>query len=535
MFRVKKGPVKYSRITAVILCTALLLSGTIIYGHECVTRVSAEVVKDVINYDEEEPSLLTRGRFSENIDDTFIFNCSMLRDINMEKNEYTWNVGLLGINDHIDFTAGHYNLRFGSGLLMGKKKFMTSDPFTRSLAVSADEAVIPSTGTNPSGAFFGSAARLYSSGNEYSAGFIPFISLQKRYITAEENSRGHLCSSLPTLSARTTGNSKYSDSMNIINYGGMIWFSRIDYLTIQGYGFSTEILDSREKNLKWEYNGEMETGIKRYNAWGVFMEYSDEILSFFIEPAISSREYDRAVTGTALIWGCGVKSRALVFAMRGKNCDPDFRSEYSSGDRNPENIFEIKAGIIPLKSLELGASAYSEKNLNPSHGSGPTGGTMREEIYSGIKPFGRMKLEINAARVRNHRDDLRSEKQKLSSSVLLSLPWNLFFRLRSDIQREGHSKAYVSACELKYLFFDYFTLSAGYTDIRADGGTGIYAAIIPAAEAEMCTSLYSESARGGALKLRYRRESLSFHARGSLVETCAGKELTAESSLGFIF
>lgn len=512
-----------------------LLFSSLLHGYECRTSVSGEVVRDIINYSDEEPSLLARGRFSENIDDTFIFNYSVLRDINMERNKYTWNVGLMGLNDHLDFTAGHYNLRFGSGLIMGRKKFITADPFTRSLAVSGDEAIIPATGTNPSVAFFGTAAKLYSSGDEFSAGFIPFISSQKRYITADELSQGYACSSLPTLSERTSGSSKYSESANIVNYGGMIWFSCIDYLTIQGYGFSTELRDSEMKNLKWEYDEEMGTGISRYNAGGIFIEYGDEVVSFFIEPAFSSREYGRAVTGRAVMWGCGVKSREIIFTMRGKNCDPEFRGEYSSGDRNPENVFEIKAGILPLKYLEFGASAYSEKNLNPSYESGPAGGTMREEIYSGIKPSRWIKLDFNAARARSYSDDLSSEKYKLSSSLLLSMPWNIFFRIKSDIQEEGSSTAYVSACELKYLFFDYFTLSAGYTDIRVGRDTGIYAAIIPAAEAEMCTSLYTESARGGALKLRYRRESLSFHARGSLVETCGERELTAESSLGFVF
>ncbi len=527
----------FIHITTVILFLTIFhqIFRDSLYGYESRTSLRGEVVRDIINYSDEEASLLARFRFSENIDDTFIFNYSVLRDINNDKNEFTWNIGLKGINDHFDFIGGNYNLRFGSGLIMGRKKFITADSFSRSLTVSHDESIIPATGTNPSGTFFGTVAQIFAAGDEYSAGVISFFSSQKRYITSDELANGYIRSSLSTLSERTTGNSKYSEYANILNYGGMFWFSLIDSFTIQAYGFATELLGPDRKNLKWEYNTGMNSGIKRYKAGGIFIQYSDEVISFFVEPAFSSREYDEPVTGRAIMWGFGAKSRVALLSVKGKNCDPDFRAEYSSGDRNPENVFEIKAGIIPLKKFELGALFFSEKNINPAYNSDYTGGTVREEFYSGIKPYKWIKLDLTAARVRSYRDDLESEKMKLSSSVLFSLPWNFFFRMKSDIQRENSEHATVSACELKYLFFNNFTFSAGYTDIRAGDESGIYAAIIPAAEAEMCTSLYREPAKGGAVKLRYRRDNLSFHARGSVIETGGERELTAESSLSFIF
>jgi hypothetical protein len=192
MFKVKTD-YRISRIiSAVILFHGMipLLTSCPLYGYESRTSLYGEVVRDIINYSDEETSLLARFRFSENIDDTFMFNYSALRDINMDKNEYTWNIELAGINEHLDFIAGNYNLRFGSGLIMGKKKFITSDPFSGSLTVSCDETIIHATGTNPSGTFFGKAVKIYTAGDELSAGFIPFISLQKRYITPEELEQG---------------------------------------------------------------------------------------------------------------------------------------------------------------------------------------------------------------------------------------------------------------------------------------------------------------------------------------------------------
>ncbi|HPF05152.1 MAG TPA: hypothetical protein PK293_03875 [Spirochaetota bacterium] len=505
------------------------------YGYESRTCIHAETTRDIINYSDEEASQIARIRLSENIDDTFIFNYSVLHDINNGKNDYTWNIGLNNIYNHFDFIAGNYNLRFGSGLIMGRKKFISSDSFSKSMIVSHDESIVPSTGTNPSASFSGTAVEIYTSGDEYSAGCIPFISSQKRYITSEELEQGYIKSSLSALSERTTGNSKYSEYANILNYGGMLWFSFIDYFTVQVYGFETELLAPGRNNLKWEYDTAKKSGIEGYKAGGIFIEYSDNVISFFIEPAFSLREYDAPVTGKAIMWGFGAKNSVALFSVRGKNCDPDFRSEYSSGDRNPENVFEIKTGIIPLKKLEFGALFFSEKNINPAYSSDCPGGTVREEFYSGIRPYRWIKLDFTAARVRNYSDDFEQEKIKVSSSVLLTLPWNFFFRMKSDIQRENSEKATVSACELKYLFFNNFIFSAGYTDIRAGNENGIYAAIIPAAEAEMCTSLYRDSAKGGAVKLRYKRENLSFHARGAVIETGGEREITAESSLGFIF
>lgn len=504
-------------------------------GYESRTSVQGEILRDIINYSDEEPTLMARGHFSENIDDTFLFNFSILRDINNDNYNYTWNTAVEGLQEHFDFTAGNYNLAFGSGLIMGKKKFMSADPFTRSLSVSKDEALITSTGTNPAGSFFGSAAKLYSSGDEFSAGVLPFFSSQRRYITNEELSDGKINASLATLSGRVFKDSKHSDEINILNYGGMAWFSWIDYLTIQGYGFSTEIHDSSGNELQWEYDNKTESGIRRYSSAGFFIEYADEVISFFIEPAVSSREYGDKTTGKALMWGFGVKNRMVLLKVRGKNSSPDFRSEYSSGGINPEKIFEISTGILPFKIFEIGGSVFSEKNLNPSYRKDYTGGTVREEIYSEIKPFRWIDFNFKTARARSFSDDLCTEKIKFSSSVLLTLPWNFFIRIKSDIQESDSSVAYVSACEIKYLFFDYFTFSAGYTDIRINNDNRIYAAVIPAAEAELCTDIYNESAKGGALKIRYRRDELSFHARGSLIETGGEKEITAESSLGFVF
>jgi len=524
-------------LTAVFILTFIVqfFPASTLFAYESRTSLQGEIVRDILNYSDEEASLIGRLRFSENIDDIFMLNFSLLRDINNERDEYTWNIGLKDLYDHIDFIAGNYNLRFGSGLIMGKKQFITSDSFSRSLTVSYDETIIPATGTNPSGTFFGTTAKIYSAGDQCAAGLIPFFSSQKRFITPAELEQGYVQSSLPTLTERTDKDSKYSEFINIVNYGGMIWFSFIDYFTIQGYGFTTEINDPERDNIKWEYNTTEDSGIKRYRAGGIFIEYNDEIISLFIEPVFSSRYYNQPLTGYAFMWGCGVKSRTLLLSARGKNCTPDFRSEYASGDRNPENAFEIKTGLIPIQNFELGALLYSEKNINPSYNSDSPGGAIREEFYTGIKPLKWIKLDLTAARVRSYRDDSEPEKIKLSSSALFSLPWNIFFRLKSDIQRVSSSSAYVSACELKYLFYNYFTLSAGYTEIRAGDESGIYAAIIPASEAEMCTSLYRENTKGCAIKLRYRKEEIFFHARGSLILAAGESEATAESSLGFIF
>ena len=105
----------------------LFIPWTTLYGHESCTSVYGEVLKDIVNYSNENPSLIARGRFSENIDDRLIINCSVLHDISNEKNDYTWNIGLYGSNEPFNFCAGNYSLGFGSGFIMGKKKFISSD------------------------------------------------------------------------------------------------------------------------------------------------------------------------------------------------------------------------------------------------------------------------------------------------------------------------------------------------------------------------------------------------------------------------
>ncbi len=520
-------------IIFIIIITSI--HGARLSAYESHTSVYGEILRDLINYSDDDASLIARGRFSENIYDRVIINCSVLRDISNERNDYTWNIGLYGENEPFNFCAGNYSLGFGSGLIMGKKKFISSDPFSRSLTVSIDETIIPSTGSNPAGAFFGAAAKISYTGDEYTAGAVPFYSSQKRYVTAEELSRGYISSSIPALEGRTTSNSKYSESAYITNCGGMLWISWIDYIVIQCYAFQTSIRDSDGNNLQWSYDTKREDGISSAKSAGVFMEYADEVFSFFIEPAVSLTQYDRTAKGHGLMWGCGVKNNGALLTIRGKNCDPEFHADYSSGDRYPQDVFEIKGRITPHKKIEIGGTVYSEKNLNPTYNDDEADGTAREEGFAVLKPFKWAELNLAAARTRCYSDNLESEKVKFSSSAVFTMPWNIFFRVKSDVQREGSSRAYVSACELKYMFLESFTISAGYTDIRVKGDTGIYAAIIPAPEAELSTSLYKNKAEGMALKIRFRREELSFHARGSLVKCAGEKEVTAESSLGFIF
>ncbi len=531
-----RGVISRSFSLSLILIIIVLLKYNIpLYGVESETSLKIEIVKDIVSYEESEPSLLARGKFSERIDDFFLFNASLLRDINRDSYDYCWNLRVTGLKNHLDITLGNYNMLFGSGLIMGKKVFITGDPFAQKFTLSRDEPVIPSTGTNPSGTFFGSAVNIYNSGDENSIGVVPFYSIQRRYISAEEIEQGYISASLATLAGRTERCSKYSQSVNIINYGGIFYFNWMDYLTFQGYGFKTGLKDSDGNDLMWGYSTNTGDGINGYSAAGMFIEYADDVVSFFIEPVFSSKDYNHNVTGKAMMWGCGVKNQIFLFTLRGKNCDPDFYSEYSSGGRNPENLLEINTKFKPSKKFQSGASFYSEKNLTPSYGEDYIEGKSKEEIYSVLKPIKGIEVGLKTARARNYSDDFKTEKIKFTSSLLLSHGERIFFRIKSDVQDDSGTKAYITACELKYLFMGSLTLSAGYTDIRVNEGSSIYAAIIPAPEADLSASLYKESAHGAALKLRYRKDTLSFHARGSVIQKGEDREMTAESSLSFIF
>ncbi len=527
---------KKRAITSLLLLLAfMVVLKSQSHGNNIISSIDAEMLRDMINYEDEEKRLFLRTSLCESIEEKYFFNLFLIRDFKKDKTDFTWNIKISEVNNSFDFILGNYNLRFGSGIIFGKRTLFSGNSFDKSFSLSKDKKIITSTGTNPAGSLFGIASDIYFNEENIKTGIVPFFSIQRRYIKEEEISQGYITSTLQTLTYKTEKDGSYNAPVDILTSGLMSYCNIYDLLKIQLYYSQTEIKDPNMNEIKWEFNKSLQSGIKKYSVTGLFIEYTDENISLFIEPAISIREFDNNLKGHGLVWGITVRNRIAYLSIKGKNCDENFFAEHSNSSINPSNIFEITSGFMLCDKYEFGASVYNEKNLNPSYQRDYISGIRKEEIFFNLNPFKIISFSGKAASSGSYRDDLREKKNKISGSTTIS-PWqNFFFKLRGDIQEMDKVKSFSGFCEIKLLFLQNFSFMAGAGFININNENYIYSTVPPTSEAEMSCNLFKESARAYATKLKYRKEDMSFHIRCEYLKFSSGKELNTEFSLGFIF
>jgi hypothetical protein len=223
----------------------------------------------------------------------------------------------------------------------------------------------------------------------------------------------------------------------------------------------------------------------------------------------------------------------MNLSIRGKNSGLYFHSEYSSGSRMPENVCEIKAGIYPINPIEIGCVIYSEKNLAPSYNRNYIEGTISEEIYAALK-FKKIKVNSNFKRVEHYSADRNDTADQINLRSEFHLSKNLLFKLRSAAQKKQDDTSYLYGGELRTIFFSYFNLGFGYTGIKVNGTTPIYAVITPASEHSLITR-FKDSGHGSSMYFRYKKNRDSFYIRFTAIKTETMYKKSIESALVLVF
>jgi hypothetical protein len=119
------------------------------------------VTSEVIDYEGDLAKTVFRGGTSVLLSDTFIFNFTYLRNIDDDISTYTWNLSAKEIAGFLNVTAGNYNLHFGSGLMMGRPTYTSSDPFSKKISVSKDKTISLSKNGNPEYSLHGTVLEFY--------------------------------------------------------------------------------------------------------------------------------------------------------------------------------------------------------------------------------------------------------------------------------------------------------------------------------------------------------------------------------------
>lgn len=500
------------------------------YEVEIKTGVSSEV----LDYEQDIEKIVLRGGTTVKLSETFFFNFTTLRNIDDKISSCTWSIEINDINSFMNFTSGNYNLHFGSGLMMGKPSYSSKDPFTKKISIAKDKTITVSKGGNPEYSFYGAATEFYRTFDDSNIYFMPFFSIQKRYISPESLKAGIINSSLYTLNTKIRKDGNYTQPVYIINRGGVSGLQISDLFNIQCYYFETDLKGESGEDILWDadkyYAG---GGIDMISNTGFFLEYDDKNISFFIEPAMSSIKNDNTLRDFAAAWGIGIKNSIMNFAMKGKNCGKNFHSEYSSGSRTPERIWEARCGIYPFSFFETGFILYSEKDLTPSYNKDYIEGSIQEEIFAALNT-GPLDINLNFKRKEHYSDDREDNTDQANLSVAVTVSERFFLKLKTTAQRSGDEISYISGGEIKLLFSGHTALSLGYTRIIINGDLPFYAVITPATEHSSITA-FKDSGNAGSVNLRYKKDKDSFYLRGTIIRTESENECQFESALTAVF
>lgn len=503
-------------------------------GKDYEAGVTCGVSRDILDYEDDSGKTVIRGGSILKFSDTFFFNFTALRNMDDKVTGWTWNVGLNNIAGFMNFTAGNYNLHFGSGLMMGKPAYFSPDPFSKKISVSKEKTVSPSNGGNPAYSLYGAVFDFYRNFENSKIYLIPFFSVQRRFITAESYEKGVIESSLFTLNTKIRKRGNNREPVDIINYGGAMGLKAMGLFNFQVYYFQTDLKDNSGRDILWDrgkyYSGE---GINLIKNSGIFAEYTDRNISLFIEPAVSSIENENTVRDFALAWGIGAKNRIMKFSLNGRNSGKNFHSEYSSGSRTPERIWETKCAVYPHKFFETGIALYSEKNVSPGYNKDYIEGTMQEEIFAGINT-GAAEINLKLKRRGHYSADMDDAADQGTLSAGITVSDRLYIRLKSSVQRYSEKCSYLYGGDIKFLFLKFFSISPGYTGIIINGEMPFYAVITPASEHSAVTC-FRESGHGGSVIFRYKKEKDSFYIRYTLIRTGSERKGEAESAMVLFF
>ena len=526
----KNTQIKVMLLSLIISITSPLTA----WSDDYIIGIKTGVSREILDYEEDKSNLILRGGAVLDIPDTFSFNYTAIRNIDNDTFSYTWNLQVKEVSGFVNFTAGNYNLHFGSGLMMGRKSYSSGDPFSKKISIAKERTIVPSNSGNPQYSLYGTVFEFYKSFEELKIYFIPFFSIQRRFISRQSFESGSIDSSLFSLNSKIEKSGNNTEPVNIINYGGVAGLQTLSLFNFQIYYFETDLKGDSGKDILWDKNKYYSRdGADLIKQGGLFAEYADNNISLFIEPAFSSITGSEVVTGYAMAWGAGIQNHLMNFSVKGKNSGYNFHSEYSSGSRTPERIWELKCGISPHRIFKTGFIVYTEKDLVPGYNKKYIEGSVEEEIFSTLNTE-KIDIDMNFKRREYYSTDREHPINQGNLSASLSLSDRIYLKVRSSAQKKDEGISGLGGCEVRYLFSGYMGLSMGYTRIVIKGENPLYAMITPASEHSSITR-FDESAHGVSVNLKYKKEKNSFYIRFTVTQNDSGREGDAESALVLFF
>jgi hypothetical protein len=427
-----------------ISISALIIMGTLLFTAPSLhsadqfpeTEIAGQYRSDTIDYDDRERTYFReRGEIRFSRESSLGFTHITLRETGEKR--YTWYMKLHDISENLKLLAGNFQASSGAGLLLGRKSYISPDPFSSSLRIARNKKLLPVKSGNPLYSFYGIAAETPFRGEHLEFSLNAFTSLRNRYIGDEDLEKSATGKSLTTLFSKNDysyGNTEPVQILDSAVMGTLRLFSNF----IMEACFITTRLKGPRGNVLWDlyrYEDE-ERGIEDYNGYSLFFQYGDDYITLFMEYSVTETGYRSEESGRTGSWGYGFLSGIrfrhprFAFSAAGKNTSEDFTAVYSGISPYPERSWITSASYTLIKGLKLGASVSSEKRLSPGKYQAYLPLVRREKAGIKYRRGEVFRFSVSGSRVEYTREDedVRKYQTALSSSGRITRLLGLSFK-----------------------------------------------------------------------------------------------------------
>ncbi len=502
---------------SILIGAVLLLGASPARPDDPRVTLRAEYRQDALDYDDaekrflRESSRLDFGRSSAGITHIHIPETRSHR--------FTWHLRIRGASPHFEASMGHYRLNFGTGLLVGKKRAVSPDAFTRRLVISRGTPFAPSDTGNPLFSFHGAAASGSVGGPVFTASAGGFFSFRNRFVREDRSIPGTTRSGFTTILSGTERDRRRPEPAEIFDRGGFLTLVIGERLTAQSYVIDTGIRRGGGRRLLWGQDDfDAARGVRGY---GFFLQYRDDYIAIFAELSFS-RLGSRAVTGKSrtsrargLCGGLVFRHPAVVLSFSGKSTSANYYAPYASGGSRSETAWSGDITIRPFPRFSVGSGVHMEKAMSPSSREPHRPAMRRESVSVRYGAAGMASVSARLTCVETERKRGRERNLRLGASGRVYLCRSVLFRLQGTGQSRGRGRHSASlGGGVTFWLFNILEIRASYKRFIIDRNNPLYS-VAPRREARIAPGTY--------VRESLDRVSLGLRARwggASLAGTC---------------
>lgn len=480
--------------------------------------IKGEYRRDTIDYDETE-----REFYREKIR----LNFSRLSSINLahvcigqaREHRFTWNIAATDISPYFKCMLGNFHINFGAGLMVGRKKGISPDLFSRRLIISRGKPYMPCNSGNPLYSFRGAAAAAALTFAEISLSCSAFFSFKNRFADSGLYADDRTGNSFNTIASRITRDYRHTEPVEINDYGCSIDLMAGEHMSIQCYFIYTNIRrDSHD--ILWNYaaRGLLSYGDKAFYGYGLYAQYRDDYILIFFELGMSNRivEYGwkkrKTIRDFGITYGFSFRHPAFRLSLTGKNTGKQFYSPYSSGHGYAENAWTAELTIIPFPKLSLAAGFFSEKKIYPSYNETYLPHNRREQISIAYRLPHKGIVRMQFYCLRKEKQNGHEQYLQLRTSVQYFINGSILLSLSGKAQKkDGKNYSLSAGTGLGFTIWNFATIMFHYSRFFISRENYLYSAVSPC-QGSITPGRFIKSSSNlavGTITVRYKETALS--------------------------